>query len=210
MLSKFNSSNQIHQASRPGGFLFLLFMLISFTAAAQTDKSAEDMPRDERGKFIHYEVVEKSPASADSLKYRALAFFKKKRLTDIDQKADQVQANGKTVINKTAFVLTHPSGEVRYNFAFEVKDGKYRFWLTDFLFVPYKRDRYGNFVPSTTKGIPLENDPGKLNAGEWASYIDAADKHANAIAAEFKDYLSAVQKIRPAKEVKKTIFTKSW
>ena len=210
MLSKFNSSNQLHQAIRPGGVLFLLFMLISFAADAQTDKSAEDMPKDERGKFIHYEVVDKSPASADSLKYRALTFFKKNKLTGIDQKEDQVQANGKTVINKTAFVLTHPSGEVRYNFAFEVKEGKYRFWLTDFLFVPYKRDRYGNFVASTTKGIPLENDPGKLNAGEWSSYIDAADKHANTIAAEFKDYLSAVQKIKPAKEVKKTISTKSW
>lgn len=209
MLSKFNSSNQIHQTSRSGGFLFLLFLLISFTAAAQTEKS-EEMPKDENGKFIHYEVVEKSAVTADSLKYRALAFLKKKKLTNIGQKEDQVLANGKTVINKTAFVLTHPSGEVRYDFTFELKEGKYRFWLTDFVFIPYKRDRYGNFVASTTIGTPLENDPGKLNAGEWASYIDTATKHANAIAAEFKDYLSARQKIKPVTEAKKTISTKSW
>lgn len=210
MLSKFNSSNQIHQAQRSGGFLFLISLLISFSSAAQTDKKAEEMPKDENGKFIHYEVVEKSPVSADSLKYRAITFFKKKKLANIEQKVDQVQASGKTVINKTAFVLTHPSGEVRYNFTFEVKEGKYRFWLTDFVFVPYKRDRYGNFVASTTIGTPLENDPGKLNAGEWPSYIDAATAHANSIAAEFKDHLSAIQKIKPISGAKKTISTKSW
>ncbi|RZK84776.1 MAG: hypothetical protein EOO98_16520, partial [Pedobacter sp.] len=37
-------------------------------------------------------------------------------------------------------------------------------------FIPYQRDRYGNFVASTTVGIPLESNPGKLNAGEWAAY----------------------------------------
>lgn len=168
------------------------------------------MARDENGKYIHYEVVEKSPVPADSLSYRAKAFLRTKKLNNIRQKDDQLLADGKTVINKTAFVLTHPSGEISYTFSFESKEGRYRFWLTNFLFIPYNRDRYGNFVATTAKGIPLENNPGKLNAAEWASYIEAAAKHADAVSAEFKRYLSATPKIRTSPEAPKTISTKNW
>lgn len=210
MLSKLNKSNQIHQTLRSGGFLILLFFCASLHIIAQTDKKEEEMPRDERGKYVHYEVIEKSPVPVDSLKYRALAFFNKKKFSAVKQQDDQTEADGKLVINKTAFVLAHPSGEVLYHFVFEVKEGKYRFWLTDFLFVPYKRDRYGNFVASTVKGIPLETDPGKLNAAEWASYVEATAKYASAFGAEFKDYLSAAQKKKALNEPKKTISKKDW
>lgn len=161
------------------------------------------MPKDERGKYIYYELVEKSPIPADSLNYRALQFLKHKKLTLVKQGAAVLGGSGKMVINKTAFVLTHPSGEVVYNFAFEIKEGKYRFWLTDFVFIPYKRDRYSNFVPSTLKGIPLENNPGKLNAGEWASYVDAVGNHASIFADEFKNYLAATQQKKSIKVLQK-------
>lgn len=210
MLSKFYRFNQIHQTSRSGGFLFLLLLLVSIHGKAQAPKAGDDLPKDERGKYLYYEIVEKSPAAADSLMTRALAFLQLNKLTGTQQKANGVNASGKLVINKTAFVLSHPSGEVKYNFTFEIKEGKYRFWLTDFIFIPYKRDRYGDFVPSTTKGTALETAPGKLNAGEWASYVEATNKHASAFAAEFKDYLSAVPKIKKPNETPKTISTKSW
>lgn len=209
MLSKFNRSNQIHQTAKSGGFLFLLFFTISSAAFAQAAKSNEEMPRDERGKYIHYEVIEKNLA-ADSLKERALGFLALKKLKLTEANNEEIHAAGKFIVSKTALMLGHPSGELLYSFTFEVKAGKYRFWLTDFLFIPYKRDRYGNFVASTPKGTPLENSPGKLNAGEWASYIDAADKQSTALAAEFKDYLAAVQKIKTPGTKKKVISTKSW
>ena len=194
---------------KSGGFLFLLFFLSSVSAFAQSSKVTEEMPRDERGKYIHYEIVEKN-IPADSLKERALGFLTLKKLKSIQPAKEEIRATGKFIVTKTALMLGHPSGELLYNFTFEVKEGKYRFWLTDFLFIPYKRDRYGNFVASTPKGTPLENNPGKLNAGEWASYIDAADKQSNVLAAEFKDYLAAVQKIKTSNPKKKVISTKSW
>jgi len=210
MLSKFNRSNQIHQALQSGGFLFLLFFMTSASAVAQAPKGNDEMSRDERGKYIHYEVVEKKALAADSLKQRALGFLALKKLKAIQQDNDEIRATGKFIVNKTALMLAHPSGELLYNFTFEVKEGKYRFWLTDFLFVPYKRDRYGNFVPSTPKGTPLEDSPGKLNAGEWGSYVETADKQSTTFAVEFKDYLSAIQKIKTPGTKKKVISTKSW
>ena len=206
---KFNRSKQIHQSLRSGGFLFLLFLSISATTVAQATKHADEMPRDERGKYIQYEMVEKSALPADSLKERAAAFLLLKKMKKV-QNDSSITANGKFIINKTALMLAHPSGELRYNFTFEVKDQKYRFWLTDFLFIPYKRDRYGNFVPSTPIGTALEDSPGKLNTAEWASYVEAARKLSATFAAQFKDYLAAVLKVKTPAAKKKVISTKSW
>ena len=207
---RFNYNHELYQALWPGAFLFLFLLLIVSGAIAQDKKETKELQKDEIGKYIHYEVVARLPVAADSLAFRAKAFFKLKKMASFLADSTALEQRGKFVISKTAFVLSHPSGEILYNFRFEIKGERYRFWLTDFLFIPYQRDRYGNFVPSTVKGIPLEKSPGKLNAGEWSSYISDAGRQSAALAAEFKEYLSASQQAKPLNKANSAISTKSW
>lgn len=174
-------------------YLYIMkFLSLSVLLFFTTIGFAQDKPlsNDDRGKLIYYEVVELKDVSQDSLDARAAAFLKKsvKLFTVKSLPADSmVHASGKMIIHKNALVLSRPSGEVLYNFYIETKGGKYRFWLTDFGFIPYQRDRYSNFVPSTTVAIPLERKPGKLNAAEWAGYVKATAREANALAVRFKE-----------------------
>jgi len=150
------------------------------------------LPVDERGRLIYLEMVS-TKVPADSLKIRILNYLKKQNenLKFKSVKGDSVYiATGKLIIDKTLLVMSHPSGEVLYNFQAEVKQGKYRFWLTDFSFIPYQRDRYGNFVASTTVGVPLENSPNKLNPAEWEVYRLQTAKYAKELAAKFKLYMT--------------------
>ncbi|WP_316815963.1 DUF4468 domain-containing protein [Pedobacter nyackensis] len=166
----------------------VILLFLTGTGFAQEKPLATD----DRGKLIYYEVVELKDVSKDSLRVRASGFLNKSAKSLKPKSADSdslMSATGKLVINKTALVLSRPSGEVRYNFYVETKDGKYRFWLTDFNFIPYQRDRYGNFVPFTTVGMPLENKPGKLNAAEWAGYVKATTREVNLFAERFKDVM---------------------
>lgn len=189
------------------GWSFLL--LFGLNGFAQE----KPLPLDERGKLIYYEVVEMKDVPADSLIARANHFFDihAKRIKLKSPAADTLlQAEGKMIINKTALVLTRPSGEVKYNFYVGIRDGKYRFWLTDFVFIPYQRDRYGNFVAATTVGTPLENKPGKLNAAEWKGYVNAAGKEAKLLADRFKLTMTgSVSGNAPAKAPER-ISTKKW
>ena len=212
MLFKLNqiNLNQIHQALRSGGFLLWIALSLPLSSLAQKDKALAEMTKDENGKYIYYEVVEKNSISTDTLVERVAGFLKTKKLKDLSSKVGQVAATGKFIISKTAFVLAHPSGEVSYSFQFETKEGKYRFWLTDFMFIPYLRDRYGNFVPSTVKGTPLESDPGKLNAVEWTSYISSVNQQAAAFAEQFKTWLITNSKAKALPEPKKSVSTRSW
>ncbi len=187
---------------------FLFLIISSSFCKAQT----ELLPVDEQGKFIYYELVEAKDLLKDQFKERVSSFLKRP-VKDLKLKTVQGDtvfvASGKLVINKTVLVMSHPSGEILYHFQAEAKEGKYRFWLTDFNFIPYQRDRYGNFVATTSKGIPLENSPGKLNSSQWKEYQAQTAKYASQLAKEFKNHIaSAATLVIPVKE--KTIVKKEW
>lgn len=172
----------------------------------------EELLIDEHGKFIYYESVKAKGATKDQLKERLNSFLKKpyKDLKLKTIKGDTVFiAAGKLIINKTVLVMSHPSGEILYHFQAEIKDEKFRFWLTDFSFVPYQRDRYGNFVSVTNKGVPMENDPGKLNEAQWKEYQVQTANYASQFAKHFKEYMAnKIPQALASKE--KSVVKKDW
>ncbi|MXV17872.1 DUF4468 domain-containing protein [Hufsiella ginkgonis] len=177
----------------------LLFVTCWNTTYAQDAALAKD----ERGKYIYYEVVEAKGVARATLVQRASDFLKtvNKKLVSFENASDTAVAGKGTfmiVLNKS--VLAHPSGAVHYRFTAELRDEKYRFWLTDFGFIPFARDRYGNFVPATTFSTPLEKSPGKLGASEWKKYLESTATQAKSFGDQFKAYLQKAEtrKTEPA------------
>ncbi|WP_235964496.1 DUF4468 domain-containing protein [Pedobacter gandavensis] len=170
-----------------------LCFFIEMSSVFAQERKEPMLSFDDKGKYIYYEVVTQQDKSAEALKERAKAYFRSPAAPKIQFLTQDSLwiGKGKLIINKTAFVLTRPSGEVRYQLYLDFKNGKYRFWLTDFNFIPYQRDRYGNFVPATSIGIPLEQNPGKLNALEWASYLKVTAKEVQLFADKFKQTMLA-------------------
>ena len=169
------------------------------------------LPKDETGKYTYYEVVT-TAVKADSLKIRFLNFLtRNKKEIKLKPAGDvnTITANGKLIIQKSLTVISHPSGEITYQFNFEIGEGKYRFWLTDFEFFPYQKDRYGNFVPSTTVGIPLEKEPKTSTTEQWEDYRLQASTYAANFAKRLKDHLID-KKILPLPLPEKKVITKTW
>lgn len=189
-------------------YIFAILFISLFTDLSAQDKQFD---KDEQGKFIYYKVVDSQTLGKAVLLERAKSFIAlNKKSMKLELESDSsVLAHGKFVIDKTILVAGHPSGEVSYQFVFEVKEGKYRYWLTDFKYIPYQRDRYGNFVSTTHIGTPLEKQADKLNTGTWkdiqASTYGKAVKFGDAL----KKYL-ATDKKTPVAVKKQTISTKKW
>ena len=183
--------------------LFLFFVLFSVNAWAQPGTlilSAE-------GKYLFYQVIEAPGLSADSLASHAKQFFRqqKKELELSKTEADTAfHGKGKLVLSKIASFVTHPSAEVTYTITLEIKNGKYRYWLTDFVISPYMRDRYGNFVPAGNS-YPLEKTPTKLDAAEWKGYISSTEIQCNKVAARLKEVMLVAKKALPVDSEKKAI-----
>lgn len=188
--------------------LLTILSIFSIKLSAQQ----KQFSKDDNGKFIYYQVVDSLQLNKDTLLQRSKSFVNvayKKSMTQENITDSSVLAKGTIVIDKTILVAGHPSGEVSYNFVFEARNGKYRFWLTDMLFIPYQRDRYGNFVATTKIGVPLERTPGKLGAGAWKDILNSAYNKIEKFSDEFKKYL-ATNRVEKAKKKVETISTKKW
>ncbi|WP_131535764.1 DUF4468 domain-containing protein [Pedobacter nototheniae] len=188
----------------------LSFILTTFFYNVKAQQKQFDS--DDRGKYIYYAVVEAKKLNKDSLLERAEVFINKINAKNIklESKTDtSILAKGKMVIDKTLLVASHPSGEISYNLTVEVRNEKYRFWLTDFNFIPYQRDRYGNYVATTTIGTALEQTPGKLNAGAWKDIVNSAYAKTVKFGEDFKKVMETSLKEKMKKKTE-NISTKSW
>lgn len=188
----------------------LLVLLLGLSMRLSAQEIAQ-LPKDETGKYTYYEVVS-TTVSQDTLNARIQSFIQKQKKELKPAAVASVKglvANGKLVIRKSMAMLSHPSGEIAYRLYFEANHGKYRFWVSDFEFFPYQKDRYGNFVPSTTVGIPLETETKKWNADQWEEYRLQTSKYATEFAARLKDHLinKTVQVPQPPE---KKVISKIW
>jgi len=187
--------------------ILLILVSVSFQLRAQ---KAIELLKDETGKYTYYEVVV-TQVSGDSLMLRIADFVAKngKELRMQSRSAKGMVAYGKMVIHKSLAIASHPTGEIKYNFNFEHTTGKYRFWLTDFQVIPYAKDRYGNFVPSTTIATPLEKEVGKSGKEQWEDYKQQVVSYATEFAERLKLHLASSGKVLPKVEEKKVI-SKTW
>ncbi|TDG36821.1 DUF4468 domain-containing protein [Pedobacter changchengzhani] len=186
--------------------LFLFFFSLKLCAQQKQFSLNED------GKYVFYEVVDVKTISKDILMARAKVFINKldKEVVKNHVLTDtSIFAKGKFVIDKTVLIAGHPSGEVSYNLTFEARNGKYRFWLTDFEYIPYQRNRYGNYVATTKIGTPLEKSTSKLNMGEWKANVSAAYNKVEKLSADFKEFLSRNPIVNPL-ENNKTKVNDKW
>jgi len=167
---------------------------------------------DERRKYIYYEVADGRALNKDTLLNRAQVFinkFYKKTIRQVQLSDTSIIAKGKVIIDKTVLIAGHPSGEVSYSITFQARNGKYRFWLTDFEYIPYQRDRYGNYVASTKNSTPLEKTPSKLMANEWKDMVVATYDQVQKFGNELKAFINTNPSIHSVKDTK-LLYIEKW
>lgn len=166
---------------------------------------------DEHNKYIYYLVEDMPGLPADSLQDRGLHFLKtlypKATLTNVN--AGGAEGICKFVTYGGVSVMKHEKGEIAYHLNVEFKDQKYRFWLTDFVFTPYQRDRYGNFVPRQGVDIPLEDAQAKLDKKEANDYLDETGAFCKQWGERLKTYMLKAHEAKK-EEVQKKVVTDKW
>jgi len=190
-------------------YTFLLIIsFFSITLFAQQKQFATD----DNGKFIYYKVVDSQKVSKAMIIQRAKNFVaaQKKAIKIVTATDSSISAKGTLIIDKTVLVVGHPSGEVTYHLTIEARNEKYRFWLTDFEFIPYQRDRYGNFVAVTTIGTPLEKKVDKLTTGQWKDIQATAYAKVEKFGESLKAYLAKDDSVKKQNKPVETISTKTW
>ena len=148
---------------------------------------------------------------ADTLMQRGLKFLKAAypKTTVKQDNAGKTEGIGKFLVYGGLSVLKHEKGEIAYQVNIEYKDQKYRFWVTGFVFTPYQRDRYGNFVPQQGIDIPLEQAMAKLDQKDAGGYLDETGAFCKQFGEKLKLYLSRLPEPKKVETAKKVV-TDNW
>ncbi len=151
-------------------FAFFIPVIIVNNAVAQ----ANELPLDVNGKFSISDIVELPGTQKDFLYKNALSFAKKikidqKRTSFLTSNLDsaRISTKGSFLISPIGSIGKSIAGAMNYTLLIEVKDGKYRYTITDFILNDYQKNRYGRFEPVTGKYTPLEVEPTKINQKQW-------------------------------------------
>jgi hypothetical protein len=182
--------------------VFALLLLLSVKSAmAQKDS----LSFDEHNKYIYYHVVEQPGLTADTFQNRMPKNKIKQGGTP-----GSISGSGKFLLLTGITAAKHVDGEIDYTFHIEYKDQKYRYWLTDFIFTPYKVDRYGNSVPEQGLDVPLEQGAVKLEKNQFSTYLTKTAIYSIQFGGDVKKYMMKIS-ATPAKDDKKKVnVTKDW
>lgn len=205
----------MQKAASKGRLLFYIYnmkkivlgVICLFLKIATASAQADSLVMDENNKYIYYQVVAQPASSADTLQARAIVFAKKafvaSKLKFKDVNKGTIRATGGVLVSKKSSIAMHEDARIDYTMVIEVKDNKYRYWFTDFVIVPYQRDRFANFVPVSGKDVALEKGMSILSKKDFDGYTAKLFANIKDIGNRLTTYMKApIASVK--KEVKKT------
>ena len=191
--------------------LLIACLALTNTVLAQKDSLAVD----EHGKYIYYKVIEQDKFDTDTLYARAQHFFKyvypktELKLTRADANAHTLAGAGLFTVSDKGSISKHDDGQVTYTLNLEIKDKKYRYWLTNFIFTPYYRDRYNNYVPQPGMDMPIEQAGNKLDAKQLSMYLNQTAAFTLRLSTKLKWYMQH-QNVVKIDTTKRVIIINKW
>ncbi|HEX8019734.1 DUF4468 domain-containing protein [Mucilaginibacter sp.] len=196
--------------------IIVVSLLVFFAKNVFAQK--DSLSFDEHDKYIYYKLVDQPGVNADTLYNRGLYFltaaYPKKTLglSKSDKENHSLTGVGSYMISKKALVGNSEGGEMHYTLTIEVKDLKYRYWLTDFVYQPYQRNRYGSSEPVAGGEIPLEKASAKLSKSDFSNYLDQVIANSKQVGDRLRAYMLKASSLAKKQEVKKVnkISTKEW
>jgi len=177
--------------------LFLLLNLSSFPIIGQ----AVSLPENSEGTVEYHNSVD-----TDSLTYITLWDNTMKYLNTLsvpDQLTKEVQTNndltelshqfGFYLIVKPA-LTKQVDGVIMADITIRIEDSKYDCRINNFRFIKYARDRYGMFVPKSSKKYPLEKYYPENQKKAWRAHFEAINSKVENIATDLEVNMIEIRK----------------
>lgn len=158
--------------------LLVICCCTSFISIAQKDS----LKFDENNRYVYYQVVEKPDIGVDTLYSRAKSFAQKldkAKLTE-DRSVSNIAVASRFLVYMQSLASKKDAGEVKFLLTIDAKPGKYRYKFTDFVFTPYKIDRYGNMVPVPGMNMPIERLSGQYSRKDIDSFLNQIGQYCKA------------------------------
>jgi hypothetical protein len=187
--------------------LTLIALILSTLTYAQKSLLALN----EQNKYTYFSV---KPVKAH-IDAEALTAYMKNNITgikDISVTKDTkgVAAAGGMIVYRQGLVTGQEEGEITYKLNIDFKDNRYRLIVTDFVFTPFKRNRYGVFAPAEGVEIALESSEGRITQKQLNSYLDKLGSYYANLSKQVDNYMTKPDAANENPAGLKKVDTKSW
>jgi hypothetical protein len=180
-----------------GSFLIFLILVFSNYVTGQTPT----LPVNGEGMVEYTGLID-----TDSLSYLTLWDNAMKYLNTLsvpDQLTKDVQVNEKLTEMSHQFgfyLIVKPAltkqvdGVMMADIIIGVKDSKYEYTINNFRFIKYARDRYGVFVPKSSKKYPLEKYYPGNKKKTWQAHFEAIDSKIEKLTTDLEGKMIEIRK----------------
>ena len=189
-------------------FFSLVCLLCVQVASAQKDSLAFD----EGNNYIYYRVIDKPGLTADTLYKRGWDFataFNPSARPAKGQAENTLNTSGKFLVYTGVSLMKKEGGQINYTINIQTKDQRYRYRISNFVFIPYQRDRFGNMVPIPGIEVPLEKMAAKYGKKETDNYLDQIGSFCISTGVKLKTAIDKQPVAKKTESVKK-ISTENW
>ncbi len=128
-------------------------------------------------KYTFTDVIEAYGLDKEKLLSNGEKFMHQVKVLNSKKKHYKIEKENYVIINKGSFyvyrigsVKKGISGAVEYDIVLEIKDGKYRYTITNFKYNEYQKNRYGKYEPINKKLVPLEMEVSSINKKAWENH----------------------------------------
>lgn len=90
-------------------------------------------------------------------------------------------------------------GNINYQLSIDVKDHKYRYKISDFIYYQYARDRYGKYELVKNSAIPLNKNQ-KNAKGAYDKHKDSIDERIEGLLKELKNEMKEKPEVLSSKK----------
>lgn len=166
------------------------------------------LPVDNKGK-IHFVEIVKDSTNSDSLSAWIKSWVEErysKNPVTIDSTQKSFATTGRFTVYVKEGVFQQIHGTIRYSLRIEIRENRYRYQFTDFVFEYYRQERSDLKYHPTGKEKPLEDKDFKGSQKLWEKHKVTTDKHVKQMIASLKGYL-AQKKAGPKLPDPKTVPT---
>jgi len=156
-------------------YLKSFLVLTTLTFFLVCPLSGQHLPVNETGVIAFEEIIEIPGYNKELLYTNAKKFLDRLRLVNQRKKVSHLVEHNRIYKIETrggfmVYNLKSPAGEIQFRVSVQVKDYKYRYSISNFVFRPYSRNRYGRYEIEKWEFKALE-DPGyKGDQLRWEKY----------------------------------------
>jgi hypothetical protein len=161
-----------------GPFLIFLILIYSHYVAGQTETIT--LPVNDQGLVEYTRSVDTDSLTYLTLWDNAIKYLSTLSVPDQLTKDVQVNENLTAMSHQFGFYLIvkpaltkQVDGVVIADIKISVKDSKYEYTINNFKFIKYARNRFGVFVPKSSKKYPLEKYYPDNKKKTWIAHFEA-------------------------------------